>query len=79
MDFHPKAKACLGKLIIKEEQKHVVDDEDYYEIPEPECEIKQEKYDLNDPLMEQFDDKSRVHEGKKNIKKFVKLQHELIF
>ena len=81
LDCHPKAKACLGNLIIKEEQKYV--DEDYYEIPEPECEIKQEY----DPLVEQFDDdKSSVHAGinsinlvKKNdthIKKFVKLQHE---
>ena len=81
LDCHPKAKACLGNLIIKEEQKYV--DEDYYEIPEPECEIKQEY----DPLVEQFDDdKSSVHAGinstnlvKKNdthIKNFVKLQHE---
>ena len=62
LDCHPKAKACLGNLIIKEEQKYV--DEDYYEIPEPECEIKQEY----DPLVEQFDDdKSSVHAGKNSI------------
>ena len=78
LDCHPKAKACLGNLIIKEEQKYV--DEDYYEIPEPECEIKQEY----DPLVEQFDDdKSSVHAGinsinlvDAHIKNFVKLQHQ---
>ena len=72
LDCHPKAKACLGNLIIKEEQKYV--DEDYYEIPEPECEIKQEY----DPLVEQFDDdKSSVHAGKNSINLVKKMIHIL--
>ena len=73
LDCHPKAKACLGNLIIKEEQKYV--DEDYYEIPEPECEIKQEY----DPLVEQFDDdKSSVHAGKNSINLVKKMIHTIL-
>ena len=72
LDCHPKAKACLGNLIIKEEQKYV--DEDYYEIPEPECEIKQEY----DPLVDQFDDdKSSVHAGINSINLVKKMIHIL--